>query len=157
MGRLFDITERGKEKTGFFPQSVAQTGTAENDNAVTRIVKLLPAEIVAGYVPLVAGAEAFADKDVQFALACIVLALGGVLTPLYLIAVGKPKGDIIKWINVLASTVAFFLWAYLLGGAFAMDQMKTFISFPYNKQIGGFAVGVFTWIMALVPLDRYRS
>src|SRR5258708_7897746 len=120
MGRLFEVSRQNK-KTGFFPKAVGQTGAAENDNTATRIAKLVPAEIVAGYVPLVAAAESVGtDKDFQFKLACFVLILGFILTPTYLILTGKPGKNIVKWINVVSSTIAFGLWAYLLGGAFAM-------------------------------------
>jgi hypothetical protein len=154
MGRLFEVSRQNK-KTGFFPKAAAQTGATESDNTATRIAKLVPAEIVAGYVPLVAAAESVGtDKDFQFKLACAVFFLGFVLTPIYLIGTGKPGKDIVKWINVVSSTIAFGLWAYLLGGAFAMEQMKEHIGHPYDKQLGGFLVGAFTWIIACLPLKR---
>jgi hypothetical protein len=151
MSRLFEVS-RQNQKTGFFPKAVGQTGGTDNDNTATRIAKLVPAEIVAGYVPLVAATES--ARTGKFKLACVALILGLVLTPTYLIFTGKPGKDIVKWINVVSSTIAFALWAYLLGGAFAMDQMQRYISQPYDKQLGGFAVGAFTWIIACLPLKR---
>jgi hypothetical protein len=154
MSRLFEVS-RQNQKTGFFPKAVGQTGAKENDNTATRIAKLVPAEIVAGYVPLVAAAQSVGtDKDFQFKLACFALILGFILTPTYLFFAGKPGKNVVKWINVVCSTIAFALWAYLLGGAFSMDQMKEYIGHPYDKQLGGFAVGAFTWIVACLPLKR---
>jgi hypothetical protein len=155
MGRLVDVKPRTRER--FFPKAVAGTDDPEpDDSVITRVLKFVPTEIVAGYIPLVAAVEAMTDDPTRsFTLACVALSIGFIGTPLYLILVGKPKGWI-KWLNVGISTVAFVLWAYLLGGPFAMDQMNQYL-WAYDKHTASFAVGVFTWIMALIPFKKLAS
>lgn len=80
---------------------------------------------------------------------------GVAMTPLYLIRVGKPQG-VFQWLHIAIATVAFVLWAYLLGGPFSMEQMNRYL-WPYDKQVAGFAVGLFTWAVALIPYERLAS
>src|SRR5436190_4801789 len=109
MGRLIEV--RPKPKKVFVPEAAGRTQeatkAADTDTVTTRIVKLVPTEIVAGYIPLVAAAEAITDnKETQFTLACIAFFAGLVLTPIYLIYSGKPSG-LVQWLNVAIATVAF--------------------------------------------------
>jgi hypothetical protein len=155
MDRLINVSRRPPET--FVPKAVGKTADEDvgkkNDSTVTRLVKLVPTEIVAGYVPLISAAEAITnDSQLQFKLACIAFFAGLVLTPLYLILVGKPRGTA-QWLNVVIATIAFVLWAYLLGGPFAMNKMNQYL-LVYDKRVAGFAVGLFTWAAALIPYER---
>ena len=95
------------------------------------------------------------DKPVaRFVLALVVLGLGFILTPTSLIVTGKPKKDRIKWFNVLVTTIAFVLWAYLLGGPFAMDPLNKY-PWAYDKRVAAFIVGGFTWILAVIPYEKF--
>lgn len=155
MGRLIDVKPRTQER--FFPKAVAGADEpAPDDSVITRVLKFVPTEIVAGYIPLVAAAEAMANSpERSFTLACVALVVGFIATPIYLIWVGKPKGWF-KWLNVVICTIAFVLWAYLLGGPFAMEQMNQYL-WAYDKPTASFAVGLFTWIMALIPFKKLAS
>lgn len=154
MDRLINVSGR---PTAFVPKAVGKTDAAtkekEDDTLITRILKLVPTETVAGYVPLISAAETITDSPhLRFTLGCIAFFAGVMFTPLYLIRVGKPKGGA-QWLNIVVATIAFVLWAYLLGGPFAMQQMNHFL-WSYDKRVAGFAVGLFTWGVALLPYKK---
>ena len=150
MGRLIEVGPRPTQAD--LPEGVALVETPERDDPLTRIAKLVPAEIVAGYVPLVTMAESIGGSSTKkFSLALGTFCLGLVATPIYLWFTGKPKNWVQK-LSILLSTIAFGLWAYLLGGVFTMEQMTRYCS--YDKALGGFIVLAFTWIAGLFPYNN---
>ena len=157
MGRLVEIYPRVRRRN--IPVAVSKgeaMAPPPSDDVATRIAKFIPSEIIAGYIPLVAGAEAITDREaLQFQLALIAFVLGGLLTPIYLILYGKPK-TVVQVLNVVFSTIAFVLWAYLLGGPFAMKRMEAYL-WPYDKRLAAFVVGAFTWIVGLIPYQRLMT
>lgn len=155
MDRLIWVSP--KSKSPFRPEAAGEAAadSRPSDGVLSRVVKLIPTEIVAGYVPLVAAAEAFGSESKKFALALTAFAIGFFLTPLYLIFIGNPKRWF-QWVNVGVSTIAFVLWAYLLGGPFAMPQMDDFL-WPYDKQLAGFVVGAFTWVVGVFPYQNIET
>ena len=74
-----------------------------------KLVKLIPAEIIALYLTI----AAFVPKEavVQFIVAGICF----VLTPVYLIQVSKIKSVL----QTVMSTIAFAVWVFATGGPFA--------------------------------------
>lgn len=159
MGRLVQIkTQPGPaDDEPFVPKSAGRAGkgpaSEPPDGHGERVAKFIPAETVAGYVPLAAAVDAFiGDKDTQFLLGVIVLIAGLILTPIYLTKTGKPK-NWVQVLNVIIATVAFLLWAYMLGGPFAMEKMNEYL-WPYNRQVAGIVVGLFTWIVGSIPYEK---
>jgi hypothetical protein len=152
MGRLIEVRPQPAKKD--LPEAASLTEGDKKDDALTRVAKLVPTEIVAGYIPLVAAAEAIAgDSGRKFSFSLGAFFLGLVLTPIYLWFTGKPKNWVQK-LSVLISTIAFVLWAYLLGGPFTMEGMTAYLG-HYDKQIGSFIVFAFTWIAGLFPFDKF--
>ena len=160
MGRLIEVKpEVRPEAVGNIPRAAADTAppaTPPPDDTLTKVAKLVPTEIVAGYIPLVAAAEAITDKkDTQFTLAFVAFLIGLVLTPIYLIIVGKPT-NLAQKVSIIIATVAFVLWAYLLGGPFALENMNNYL-WQYDKRVAAFVVGAFTWVMGLLPYEKLLS
>lgn len=152
MGRLIEV--KPKPAMADLPEAVGLVEVEKNDDVLTRVAKLVPAEIVAGYIPLVAAAEAIAtDSSKRFTFAVGAFFLGLALTPVYLWLTGKPKNWVQK-LSVVLSTIAFILWAYLLGGPFAMEEMGNYLG-SYDKQIGSFIVFAFTWVVGLIPFESF--
>jgi hypothetical protein len=123
----------------------------DTDDYATRMVKYIPAEVVAFYLAadklFVKGAEAVkaniadafvADHLFDFSIAVFVIALFG--TPIYLrqqAAEGQP------WqVQAVVSTLAFVIWAYAVQG-------QIFAS-VYSSAISAFLVLVFTFASGFV-------
>ncbi len=152
MGRLIEV--RAKPTNPDLPKAVARTEIKKSDTTLERVAKLVPTEIVAGYVPLVAAAEAITTNSTRrFSLAVGAFFLGLLLTPIYLLLTGKPK-NWVQGLSIVISTIAFILWAYMLGGPFAMEQMTPYLG-SYDQKVAGFFVLAFTWITGLIPFDKF--
>lgn len=152
MGRLIEV--RPRPTLPDRPTTVARTEIKKSDTTLEKVAKLVPTEIVAGYIPLVAAAESITSSiSRRFSLAVGAFFLGLVLTPIYLLLTGKPK-NWVQVVSIVISTIAFVLWAYMLGGPFAMEQMTAYLG-SYDQKVAGFFVLAFTWITGLIPFDRF--
>ena len=120
---------------------------AAGDKVVVRLLKYIPAEVISGYMTL-GGLLQAADhaSPLYFLASWFLVALGTVVTPLYLIRVGRPKG--LQWLHIPISTVSFMLWAYALGGPF--ESVQIIAGVPYEKWFATFVAGAYTWAIALV-------
>jgi hypothetical protein len=130
------------------PAAATQTDT---DDYTTRMVKYIPAEVVAFYLAadklFVKGAEAvndnivktFVDKHLyDFSFAVFVIALIG--TPIYL---RQQATDDEPWVvQAVVSTIAFVIWAYAVQG-------QMFVPL-YSSAIAAFMVLVFTFASGFV-------
>jgi hypothetical protein len=162
MGRLVQVkippALRREEEERFIPKSAGAAGAPPPpveppDGPGARVAKFIPAETVASYVPLVAAVEAFVgNTDTQFVLALIVFFVGLILTPIYLYRAGKPK-NWVQRLNIIIATAAFILWAYMLGGPFEMEKMNAYL-WPYNRQVAGIIVGIFSWVAGSIPYEK---
>jgi hypothetical protein len=161
MGRLIEV--RPQPAKAFVPTGVGlgekvahevtaqAAGKSPDDNVTAVIAKLVPSEVIAGYVSVLGLTESFAkEPDTQFNLQFWSLWVGLALTPIYLWLWGNPR-KWYQWVSIVVATVAFALWAYLLGGPFVMRQMDhTWLGSylpAYDKRYASFAVGVFTWVV----------
>ena len=130
------------------PGAAQQTDT---DDYATRMVKYIPAEVVAFYLAadklFVKGAQAvnanIADTFVAghlfyFSIAVFVIALVG--TPIYLRQ--QATGDQPWQVQAVVSTLAFVVWAYAVQG-----QIFTAI---YSSAISAFLVLVFTFASGFI-------
>jgi hypothetical protein len=150
MGRLIELRAKPARWT-----SRAVSLEKPSDDAATKLVKLIPLEIISGYIPLQAAVTAFTDRpSLMASLAWTVFALGAVFTFVYLYLKGKPERWY-HWYNIATACVAFGLWAYLLGGPFALDPWKSKVG--YDQRVAGFLVGLFTWVVALFPYERFMT
>jgi hypothetical protein len=110
-----------------------------------KIAKLIPAEIIAGYVTLV-GLVPLIKAEWQwlypwFYLVIFLLSL--VLTPIYLYAqadAGKPKR-----VHLIISTIAFVIWAYAVSGGSVCPAY-------YDSAVASIFLGVFSLVSGKIPL-----
>jgi len=128
------------------PAAATQTDT---DDYTTRMVKYIPAEVVAFYLAadklFIKGAEAtniaetFVAKHLyDFSIAVFVIALIG--TPIYL---RQQATDDEPWmVQAVVSTLAFVIWAYAVQG-------QMFVPL-YSSAIAAFMVLVFTFASGFV-------
>lgn len=140
------------------PQPPAPPAPVESrDVYVDRIIKFIPAPIIAAYA---AGTGMIAEDPVHIVfLSWTVFAVCWILAPLYVVFIpGEAQDDknCSKRFHVLASIISFAIWAYALGGPFAL-------SFPeYYRPLYGSLLLVFATlimpilqrVMLLVPFFR---
>jgi hypothetical protein len=129
----------------------AVAGT-DADNALKRLIKYIPGDVIAGYVMLSNLVELIpADDALRPSAGLGSFLLCAVLTPFYL-AAADPETDPavrrqIHWWQYAISTVAFVLWAYTLGGYFKMGDP---VLGGYRPWLGPLAGMGFTLVVALV-------
>lgn len=146
MGRLVRVPPPGPAGPAGAPGGPPPP--AASDPYTERVAKYVPAEIVAGYFSLSEVIkQAGAGDPRQPWAATALFAVGLVLTPVYLIVVGKPRQPR-EYVPIGLSTVAFVLWAYALGGPFALGEPSATLG-PYAGWLGALAVGLFTWVAGL--------
>ena len=129
------------------PEGVSKSvskGTSEkkDGDAGERIVKYMPVEIVSGYVFVSGLVPAVTAGTLQTVAAWLCFAVGLIVTPIYLFS-KNPKPEQVP--QVWIATVAFVLWAYLLGGPFALAPLAPYYSAPF----GAVLVGLYTWAVGL--------
>jgi hypothetical protein len=112
-------------------------------NPAERIVKYMPVEIVSGYLFVMGIVQAAPEGNLRVFAAWLVFAAGLIVTPIFLIKYHKPKPE--QMPQVWVATVAFPLWAYALGGPFAMPPIGKY----YVAWFGGVLVGLYTWLVGL--------
>lgn len=115
---------------------------ASPDDYASRIVKYIPADVVALYIGLVGLVPA--DYENRQTTLWAVFAVGVIVTPIYLLRVTKDpvtKKPLIP--QVFIGTLAFAIWAFALGGPFAE------LAF-YEPFIGSMAVMVATFAFGLI-------
>ncbi len=113
------INEKKTEADPSVPPPVPPTGT---DVYLDRIIKFIPAPIVAAHVAAM-GMVTEDPVHIVF-LSWTVFAVCWALAPLYVMFIpGEAQDDknCSKRFHVLASIIAFPIWAYALGGPFALS------------------------------------
>jgi hypothetical protein len=110
-----------------------------------KISKLIPSEVLAGYLTLVGLVAAIHHPELHssFYYGSFLLCL--VLTPLYLNY--QAEGNKPKLTHLIISTVAFMVWAY------AMSGDKVFTRF-YDPAAASAVLVVFTLVSGVVPLKK---
>ncbi len=130
-------------------RGIAYAAGESGEDYVTRVAKYIPGEIVAGYIAVIALVEAVAPTakptTTSLILGFIVFVVGWASTPLYLWKIGKPTGQ--QWYHLVISSVAFPLWAYVLGGPFR--SLQDVAGLPYSQPVGAVFVGLYSWMVGL--------
>jgi len=121
--------------------------TASNGGVGERIVKYVPVEIVSGYVFVLGLTQAIPNESLHIAAAWLCFVVGAVATPVYLLR-QKPSPEQLP--QVWIATVAFPLWAYLLGGPFALPPLDRY----YSAAFGSVIVGLYTWLVGLFYVPK---
>jgi hypothetical protein len=128
------------------PQSTA--GGPPPDNYAARIVKYVPADIVAAWLALVAllSPGGTAHRGLLWALFAVLL----LLTPIWTVRVTRQEGRSPARIQAAVTTAAFVVWVFATGAPFAWLDF-------YDPAYGGAAIVVFTLGTGLItptPDDR---
>jgi hypothetical protein len=97
--------------------AACDAGTSE-DAYLTKLVKYIPAEIVAAYI---AASRALESARGEVPLETVLWAVAGVLlvlTPLWMLFAASEPGKPRPAFQALAATLAFASWVFALGGPF---------------------------------------
>lgn len=121
--------------------AAAEAGITE-DPYVTKVVKYIPAEIVAAYVAAWRALEAARDQIAFGTLSWVVAAALLVLTPIWMLYATREPGRPPARFQAVAATVAFACWVFALGGPFE--------SFGWYRPVYGTLVLVFATLV--IPL-----
>jgi hypothetical protein len=116
---------------------------------LTKVSRLIPSEILAGYLTMIGFVSSIKNQEVQNVVAWIVFAAGLILTPIYLNRVAdanKPKRN-----HLILSTIAFIIWAYVTTGKQLLETISPDI---FDQSIASIALVLFTLISAVIPLDK---
>jgi hypothetical protein len=110
-----------------------------------KVAKLVPSEILAGYVTLIGFVPLVHQTAAQPWLyaAIFVTCLG--LTPVYLNAQaehGKPKRN-----HLVLSTAAFIVWAYSISGSVLVPSI-------HDPAVASICLVAFSLVSGVVPLNR---
>ena len=141
------------------PRGKAFAAGEAGEDYVTRVAKYIPGEIIAGYIAVIALVQATASTGTptrtSVILGFLVFFAGWLSTPLYLWKVGRPVGR--QWYQLVISSLAFPLWAYVLGGPFeslpqvpdAFGSWASGVAIPYSQPVGAVLTGLYSWLVGL--------
>jgi hypothetical protein len=114
------------------------SGKLLSDDYRSRLVKYIPAEVIAVYVTLAGILAADPDAPQRQALFWVVFIVLLLLTPVYLSRVeGVKKNE-----QLVISTASFFVWVFAIGGPFAGLAW-------YDAIYGALALPLFTFAVPL--------
>ncbi len=94
----------------------APTAVAKPDDYTTRLLKYIPAEIVAAFLAISA---IFNEADVAEVVPWVVFGVLLVMTPFYLWRVTRDPEKPLAMSQLVVGTIAFAIWVFALGGPFA--------------------------------------
>ncbi len=120
-------------------EPTTQVKEAEADDYGTRLLKYIPAEVVAVYVFIQGILSQAGSPGPNPVLLWIVFGLIFVLTPVYLIRVQK----VTKVVQLTICTIAFAIWVFSLGGPFALYSW-------YQPLYGAVLLPLFTFTAGIV-------
>ncbi len=111
------------------------------DNYLTKLLKLIPAEIITLYITLSTILDSSKDttKGIEFAVFFIVL----LLTPIYIYLITKDKNKKTPWKQIIVSTFSFLVWVFALGGPFIYFKW-------YKKLYGALLLPIYTFLIPLI-------
>lgn len=130
------------------PKLAAAAEPSSTDNAteaVKKVAKLIPAEVITGYTALVAAIPAIGFAWLRPWLFGISFFLGWAATPLYLnkmAEAGKPKRNFL-----IVSFLSFPFWAYYTSG-------RQILSHGYDAGLAGVLLILFSIVSGLIPMSR---
>lgn len=113
------------------------------DRYIDKLVKYIPAEIIAFYACIAGIAETMPENQKALAL-WLALGLGVLATPIYLVYVHGLGGK--QWPHLVISMVAYAAYVYVLGGPFKLPGINL-----YYPAWGSIVVAIFTLIIGALP------
>lgn len=123
-------------------QLQAGGGGGDVDEYKDKLIKYIPADIVAGWTA-VTGLIASADAGSQGGLMWIVFVVGLVITPLWIWRVTSEPNTKPAVTQIVISTLAFIVWVFALGGPF------TGLSW-YDPLYGSLLLIGFTFVVPII-------
>jgi hypothetical protein len=120
-------------------KAAVATPVPNADDYQSRLLKYIPAEVIAVYLTL---DNALRSAKDQIALQSWLWIIFGILlvgTPLYLWRVSK----VTKKVQLLISTIAFAVWVFALGGAFALQSW-------YHPVYGALLLPLYTFFVPVI-------
>jgi hypothetical protein len=125
----------------------ATTGESATDDYVDRVVKYVPADVVAVWIFSSASIEAAADINRSLILWLVFAALL-LITPLWVLRQASLPKTPPAVVQALLSTCSFAVWVFALGGPFALMNF-------YSPVYGAVLIAVYSLAVGLVvPPDR---
>ena len=115
----------------------AETPAPAADDYKDRLLKYIPAEVIALYITLTTMVESIPDTPGWLPWAIFAFGLGA--TWLYLWRVGKVH----KTLQLAISVGAFFVWAFAMGGPFELTSW-------YQPYYGALLLPIYTFLVPIV-------
>jgi hypothetical protein len=110
-----------------------------------KVAKLVPSEVIAGYLTLIGFVSAVKDTSIHGLLYVIIFLFCLVLTPIYFrLQADKGKPYLV---HLTLSTLAFAVWAYATSGDRVFPQ-------AYDPAIASIVLVAFSLISGAIPLRR---
>ena len=151
MGRFVELTPLAPASPEEAGEGDGPQGTKSASNPGERILKFMPVEIVSGYLFVIGLVTAAPAGTLRIILAWVVFAAGLIVTPLFLKRGYRPEAN--KWPQIWIATIAFPLWAYALGGPFALPPADKY----YAGWLGAVLVGLYSWLVGLFYEPKQKS
>jgi hypothetical protein len=123
-------------KAGVLAAGIEADAAKEPDKYMSRLIKYIPGEIIALYIYLETVVRSLPQNE---ALYWSVFTFCFLATPLYL----WRKEKVSKKLQLLISTISFFVWVFAVGGPFASLTW-------YNAIYGVIGLPVYTFLVSLV-------
>jgi hypothetical protein len=128
-------------------EQLQATGENAGDGYASRVVKYVPADIIAGWLALTALLSGSGRE--RLTLLWVLFAVLVVLTPLWMLRATRAADKPPAWTQAVVSTVAFAVWVFATGRPFADYAF-------YDQVYGGVALIIFTLVTGLIipePVD----
>lgn len=124
------------------PGATASSADSTSDNYTDKIVKLLPAEIVAAYIAIASLIDSVNTEQVIDAIHWGAFGVLLVCTPFYIKKItSKPLQA--RTDQIIICTISFILWAFAFGGPFATFEW-------YDTSLGDVIKGVLLILWTVV-------
>lgn len=135
----FEDTARamGLQKEVLDIRAAVSTPVPKPDDYQSRLLKYIPAEVVAVYLTLEGIVKSAADQQIWLLWVIFGLLLIG--TPLYLWRVAKVP----RKVQLSISTIAFAVWIFALGGPFASQTW-------YEPVYGAILLPIYTFFVPII-------
>jgi len=133
----------------------AKPSGSEGDGYIDRLLKYIPAEIIALYlgttnvVPL---SDPQHPRQQEIAT-WVIAALAALATPLYLYVTTRKKGAPTVWPQIIISSIAFPVWVFAIGGPFELS----FCWYKRERWIGAITIMFGTFLAGLYQPQESTS
>lgn len=120
----------------------APTPPVEADGYLDRLVKYIPAEIIALYL---GATNVVPIKDGSYWMALWIIAgITAACTPIYMYIATREKGQPTLWSQIIISSIAFPIWVFAIGGPF-----RCFGWYDQKQWIAAIIISFSTFMMGM--------